>query len=119
MRQGCPLSTLLSVLAIEPLAHLILNNPNVKGTEVAGTAHKLRMFAANVLLFVTSPRISTPNLLSLLDYFAKISGLKVNQTKSRALNITLSAEECRHLRLSLPMVIAFFEIPRSAPDHPP
>lgn len=38
---------------------------------------------------LTTPRISLPNLLSLLDTFASFSGLYVNPTKSKAISINL------------------------------
>lgn len=49
----------------------------------------MNLFADNVILTVTNPNISLPNLLVLLTQFGKISGLQVNPEKSKALNISL------------------------------
>lgn len=44
-----------------------------------------------MLLFITSPITSLPNLCKLLKEFSWISGLKVNYSKSSALNISLKS----------------------------
>lgn len=88
-RQGCPLSPLLFALVIEPLAALIRVNPDIRGLEVASTSHKLCLFADDALMFITSPHATLPNLMNILDKFAQVSGLEVNQTKSKVLNVSL------------------------------
>lgn len=110
-RQGCPLSPLLFALIIEPLAHLIRTNPDIKGIELGGYHHKLCLFADDILIFLSHPHISTPNLLKTLDNFAQISGLHVNPTKSNALNISLSQLELQQAQTSLP----FTWVPKQLP----
>lgn len=102
IRQGCPLSPLLFALVIEPLAHLIRTNPNIKGIELGGHHHKLFLFGDDILIFLSHPHISTPNLLKTLDHFAHISGLHDNPTKLNALNISLSQSELQQAQTSLP-----------------
>lgn len=97
-RQGCPLSPLLFALAIEPLAALIRTNPDVRGLEIASTMHKLCLFADDALLFITSPHTTLPNLMCILDKFSLVSGLEVNQTKSKALNVSLPQTDFELLR---------------------
>lgn len=64
-RQGCPLLPLLFVLALEPLAEAIRSHPDIKGIEVADCPHNFFLFADDILLTLTFPRISLPNLQSL------------------------------------------------------
>lgn len=47
------------------------------------------LFADNLLLYITFPLTSLPNLCQLLNKFAKISGLQVNMAKFQALNVSL------------------------------
>lgn len=91
-RQGCPLSLLLFILALEPLAEAVRTHPDDGDVEVAGSAHKISLFIDNILLTLTHPRVSWPNQ-SLLDTFASLSGLHVNLTKSKAMLVNLSSSE--------------------------
>lgn len=99
-RQGCSLSPLIFAIAIEMLAIAIRQNPNIKVVSCGSQTHKCGLFADNVLLFLTSPITSLPNLCQTLDAFARISGLQVNYSKSQALNISLQTDTVELLRKS-------------------
>lgn len=55
----------------------------------SGVVHKCTLFADDILLFITSPLTSLPNICKLLDNFGTISGLKVKYGKSRAWKINV------------------------------
>lgn len=99
-RQGCPLSPLIFALIIETLAIAIRSDPNIKGVNCGLNTHKCALFADDLLLFVTSPITTLPNINGLLQTFGEVSGLRVNMTKSQALNISLNPALVERLKLS-------------------
>lgn len=87
-RQGCPLSPLLFAVALEPLALALKQCPTIKGIHRAGSEHKVSLYADDMLLFISDPLSSLPELSSLLTKFGKISGYKVNFQKSELMPIS-------------------------------
>lgn len=97
-RQGCPLSPLIFALVLEPLAIAILNNPDISGYIKGPSTYKFCMYADNVLMFLTNPLISLPNLLQAPLNFAGVSGLSMNVSKSVALTVGLTPVELHQLK---------------------
>ncbi|KAJ0001377.1 hypothetical protein NQD34_006397 [Periophthalmus magnuspinnatus] len=89
-RQGCPLSPLLSAIAIEPLAGAIRSS-SMHGIMRGGLVHKVALYADDLLLFVSNPDISMPTVLTLLKEFGEISGYKLNLNKSELLPVNPAA----------------------------
>lgn len=81
-RQGCPFSPLLFTLCIEPLAAQIHCDPNVHGVLVRGREFKIFLFGDNLLLTLTLPSVSLPNLHKLLEEFGFLSDYRINPSKS-------------------------------------
>lgn len=92
-RQGCLLSPLLFVLALEPLLSMVRGNVDIGGMEIGGEVQKLAAFADDVLFYISRPRISLPNLLKVLKEYGEISNFKINPNKSEILNINIKSEE--------------------------
>lgn len=101
MLQGCPLSPFLFSLLIKPHAQSIRTGPSIKGLDLAGHQHKRFLFADDILIFMSCPHISAPNVISKLDHFAHVSGLIINSQKSKALNISLPAHILQQAQTSL------------------
>ncbi|KAL0149602.1 hypothetical protein M9458_055129 [Cirrhinus mrigala] len=86
-RQGCPLSPLLFVLAIEPLSAALKMEEGLGGIERWGIKHQVSLYADDLLLYVSNPLTSIPRILTLLNVFGRLSGYKLNISKSEYLPI--------------------------------
>lgn len=93
-RQGCPLSPLLFLFAIEPLAMAIRSSPEIKGITIGEREHRLSLFADDIVVFLTNIESSIQALNNTLTKFGKFSGYKVNNNKSALL--LLNGDERRN-----------------------
>ena len=84
VRQGCPLSGLLFILAAELLSCSVRANDHIKGIRVSNKEIKLSQYADDTTSFCKDIE-SLGKLLELLDLFKYGSGLKLNQSKSEAM----------------------------------
>ena len=84
VRQGCPLSPYLFVLAVEVLAKAIRENKSIKGIFVNGKEIKLSQYADDTTLILDGTKESLIASLKTLDDFYEVSGLKLNDKKTEA-----------------------------------
>ena len=84
MRQGDPLSPYLFVVVVETLAIAIRQNTAIKGISIGKEETKLLQYADDTTA-VLSDRDSAHVLLNLLDVFRKLSGLKINTSKTEGM----------------------------------
>ena len=81
--QGCPLSPLLFVLAIEMLACRIRGNNEIEGITLPGDfCKKLNLVADDLLLIFKNSITGCEQVEEELLDFSKVSGLQINQDKS-------------------------------------
>ncbi len=72
-------------MVIEPLAEAVRCNPHISGILVNGKQHKIALYADDILLFVTQPEESIPVIMEIIEQFSKISGYKINFSKSETM----------------------------------
>ncbi len=87
VRQGCPLSPYLFIIAIEILSKSIINETDITGIKLGNTEHKNTMFADDATFMTDGARKSFETLIHIIDEFSKISGLKLNIKKSTVLRV--------------------------------
>ena len=85
VRQGCPLSPTLFILCIELLSYEVSSNVNIKGITIDNIEIKNTLFADDATFLTDGSRQSFETLVSVLDNFSNISGLKLNINKCNVL----------------------------------
>ena len=90
VRQGCPLSPLLYVLALEPLLRKLRDrttNPALRGVPFAGpVTARVSAFADDITVFV-SRRLDMKAVKKAVSEYKRIAGAKVNFDKSEGLRL--------------------------------
>ena len=87
VRQGCPLSAYLFIIAVELLAIKIRNSPNIKGILIDNTEVKISQMADDTTVFLNDID-SIKYLFDLMEMFQTSSGLKANLEKTKFYNIS-------------------------------
>lgn len=100
--QGYPLSPVRFALCVEPLVATIRRNPDIRCISVRGKEFKTSLFADDIILTLTQPRISLPNLHTELDKYGELSRYKMNASKSMALPLKVPEKELLHLQSEFP-----------------
>ena len=59
-----------------------------------------------MILYVETPKVSTPGLLELIQQFGSVAGYKINAPKSVAFLYTNNETEEREIKESVPLTIA-------------
>ena len=85
VRQGCPLSPHLFILAAEVLAKTVRNNKSIRGFSLGNDEVKISQYTNDTTLILDGSEKSLTSAIQILDDFGKISGLKLNDSKTEAL----------------------------------
>ena len=89
VRQGDPLSPYLFILCTEILARAILSNNDIKGIKIDDSEFLLTQLADDTSFFLENDEISLRTCFRILEDFSKISGLKLNFSKTLAVKLNI------------------------------
>lgn len=84
LRQGCPLSCLLFLVAFEPLLERIRKCEQVRGVNVGRTVVKVTSYADDVTVIMDGSEESLSSCMRIFDEFSVISGLELSIAKTQA-----------------------------------
>ena len=84
VRQACPLSGMLFILAVEPLAIKIRTSKSMKGLKKGNKESKVSLYADNTTTLIHDDS-SAVALFALLDRFSTLFGLRINKLKTEGL----------------------------------
>lgn len=85
--QGCPLSPILFILALEPFIRTVRNNSAIHGISVGHQQFKTSAYADGLLFSLTQPIISMSALLAEFETYGRLSNLRINFQKLVAISI--------------------------------
>ena len=96
VRQGCPLSPYLFITCTEILHSLITYNDNILGLYISNVHFKITQYADDTVIITDGSNESLLETKYTLDLFYKISGLKINYSKSHIFGLGPFASEVPH-----------------------
>lgn len=88
VRQGDPLSPLLFDITLEPLAIGIRGHPDIHGVKFGNVESLVNLYADDLLICLSDPVVSVPNLLNYIESFGKLSGYTINWDKCEFMPLT-------------------------------
>uniref|UniRef100_A0A803TW33 Reverse transcriptase domain-containing protein n=1 Tax=Anolis carolinensis TaxID=28377 RepID=A0A803TW33_ANOCA len=97
-RQGCPLSPLIFIFAIEILLNVIREDPNLKGTKIRNLHYKIRAFADDLIFIIENPTEDIQKWIEKINDFGLVAGFKLNKKKSMILTKNMNKKEQEKLK---------------------
>ena len=91
-RQGDPLSPYVFVLCAEILSQVIREFDGIKGIKVHGEEFKSTQYADDTTLMVSEDVESVKNIIKVLRWFKTLSGLEINNDKTKVVKIGASRD---------------------------
>jgi hypothetical protein len=104
--QGCPLFPYLFNILFEVLARAIQQQKDIKGIKIGKEEVKISLFADDKIVYISDPKNSTRELLSLIDSFNEVAGYKINSNKSMAFLYKKDKQSEKEIRETTPFSIA-------------
>ena len=84
-RQGDPISPYIFILCAEVLGQMIRNNESIRGIIINNKEYKISQYADDTQLLLDGSEESLRQTLRILERYYKMSGLKINVDKTKAI----------------------------------
>ena len=84
-RQGDPISPYIFILCAEVLGQMIRNNESIRGIIINNKEYKISQYADDTQLLLDGSEESLRQTLRILEKYYKMSGLKINVDKTKAI----------------------------------
>jgi retron-type reverse transcriptase len=97
-RQGCPVSPCLFNIVLEVLARAIRQQKKIKGIQIVKEEVKMSLFADDMIVYISDPKNSPRELLSLINSFSEVAGYKINSNQSMAFLYTKDKQAEEEIR---------------------
>uniref|UniRef100_A0A803TMV4 Reverse transcriptase domain-containing protein n=1 Tax=Anolis carolinensis TaxID=28377 RepID=A0A803TMV4_ANOCA len=97
-RQGCPLSPLIFIMALEILLKAINKDTNLLGTRIDKQDYKYLAFADDVICIIENPIQNIHNWIAKIEEFGRVAGFKINKKKTMILTKNMSKKKQRVLQ---------------------
>uniref|UniRef100_A0A803TUD7 Reverse transcriptase domain-containing protein n=1 Tax=Anolis carolinensis TaxID=28377 RepID=A0A803TUD7_ANOCA len=96
-RQGCPLSPLLFIFALEVLLKAINKDENLQGIRLDKQNYKLRAFADDLICIIENPRQNIQKWIMKIEEIGNVAGFKINMNKTKILTKNISKVKQKEL----------------------
>ena len=103
-RHVCPLSPYLFNIELGVLARTIRQQKEIKEIQIGKEEVKISLFA-DMIVYISDPKISTRELLNLINNFNKVAGYKINSNKSVAFLYSKGKQAEKEIREATPFTI--------------
>jgi hypothetical protein len=104
-RKGCPLYPFLFSLVLEILTRAIRQQKEIKGIHIGKEEVKTLLFVDDMIVYLSDPKMSTRELLDLINSFSAVAAYKINSKKSVAFFCTKDKQDEKEIRETTPFTI--------------
>jgi hypothetical protein len=103
--QDCPLPPYLLNIVLEVLAKAIQQQKEIKGIQIGKEEVKISLFADDMIVYISDPKNSNRELLSLINRFSEVARYKINSNKSMAFLYTKNKQAEKEISETTPFSI--------------